>query len=210
MRLTKFDHSCFALEKSGHTIIFDPVEYGFSLPDFPILDAIIITHSHPDHCQPQVIQKLSSRHPQAPIFTTQDNLAKIPSAQIFPSAPFKVGDFELAQYGDGKHSPVVPGQPSPCQNLAITVDRLFANPADSYNAPDFSPKILAIALAAPWASMSAIADLITATKPDLVIPCHEAVLSEMGQGFYESCLAQISHNCGADFLALHSGKSMEI
>ena len=73
MRLTKFDHSCFALEKSGHTIIFDPVEYGFSLPDFPILDAIIITHSHPDHCQTQVIQKLSSRHPQTPIFTTQDN-----------------------------------------------------------------------------------------------------------------------------------------
>lgn len=210
MKITKYDHSCFSLEKSGHTLLFDPVEYTHRLPDFFQLDAIIVTHLHQDHCQAEIIKRILNNHPQTPVFTTPDNLSNLSFAKVLDQNMANYGTFEALKYGDGAHCPIIPNQISPCQNLSLIVDNLFANPSDSYNIPQAGIKVLAVAIAAPWSSMEAASKLIERTKPQIVVPCHEAVLSDMGRGFYLACLKQISEQNGAKFCYLEHGESLEV
>ncbi|MDR2063369.1 MAG: MBL fold metallo-hydrolase [Candidatus Nomurabacteria bacterium] len=55
MKITKYNHSCFYLEKDGRGLLFDPVEYTDELPAFDNIDAVVVTHLHGDHFQPEVL-----------------------------------------------------------------------------------------------------------------------------------------------------------
>jgi len=80
MKLMKLEHSGIVLEKGGKKLVFDPVEFAATLPEFDNVAAIIITHAHNDHLQPERISAILDRNPGAKIFAPEDAATVIRNA----------------------------------------------------------------------------------------------------------------------------------
>ena len=62
MKITKFPQSCLLVETKEKKILVDPGTLKYKDEYFEIwnnVDVILITHKHPDHCNTEVLEKLS-------------------------------------------------------------------------------------------------------------------------------------------------------
>ncbi|MCL1877078.1 MBL fold metallo-hydrolase [Candidatus Saccharibacteria bacterium] len=205
MQITKFEHSCFYLEKDGRGLLFDPVEFNTKLPEFDNIDVIIITHKHGDHYQPEVLSKIRARNPNAQVFATEDN--PIDGARV-TWAPEKIqaSVFELQFYGSNFHACIV-RDVVPCQNLAVMVDNVFANAGDSLESTAPQPDFLTVPVSAPWLKTEEAMDFIVGNRPKIaVIPRHDALCSNTGLGVYDNWLQQACDKAGVEYRKIHFGK----
>ena len=71
MRLTKLGHSCVRLEKDGATLVIDPG--GWSEPTAALQDAaaVLVTHEHPDHLDPDAVRAALSADPDLTLHANQ-------------------------------------------------------------------------------------------------------------------------------------------
>ncbi|MDR0979660.1 MAG: MBL fold metallo-hydrolase [Candidatus Nomurabacteria bacterium] len=209
MKITKFDHSCFLLEKDGRGLLFDPVEFTHKLPSITNLDAIIITHIHGDHFQPEVLNKLRQDNPQAKIFTTEDNEALKDVATIaLGGDKTAVGVFGLEFYGEN-HAEIIPGE-FLCKNIGTLVDGVFANSGDSFDLPPKMPAIIAAPVAAPWLRLSETMGFLKESGVKIVIPAHDALNSDFGNTVCDNWISKVCTENGAKYKKIHFGEVMEV
>jgi L-ascorbate metabolism protein UlaG (beta-lactamase superfamily) len=205
MKITKFDHSGFLLEKDGRGLLFDPVEYEHKLPSFSDIDVIIITHVHSDHFQPAAVARIRSANPEAKIFVTADNTELADVATVVKSGDkVTVGVFELEFYGEN-HAEIVPGQ-VPCEDIGVLIDGVFANSGDSFALPPMTPAILLAPLSAPWMKMEETMEFIKAVKPKVVIPTHDGLNSELGNTICDNWVKRACQEVGAEYKNVHFGE----
>lgn len=211
MRFTKFEHSGWVIEKNGQKIVCDPVEFTVTLPELDNVAAMIITHRHADHLQPEKISWIRDRNPGMRIFTTADAASEIPGAEVVKDGNLiEIGGFALKFFGKN-HAEIIPGKIS-CQNIGVVVDGKIVNPGDSFDMPDdvSRPKVLLVPSAAPWCKVSEGMAYIQQTVPEIAVPVHNAVLSEFGNGVNNNCLRMACDETGSQFAPLEAGESIEI
>lgn len=237
MKLTKLEHSGIVLEKGGKKLVFDPVEFAGTVPALDGVVAIVITHLHGDHLQPERISAILDRNPGAKIFAPEDAVTVILNAlgtanvtvvaggdEIFVSGDeVAVGGDEAAEGFVGKnegfkleffgkdHASVVAGK-VPCQNIGVVVDGKLTNPGDSFDLLEMNGAIEALLVpeVAPWAKISETTEFIKIAKPRIVVPVHDGLLSEMGKTIYNNLLRATCEEVGAEFAPLGIGESIEI
>ena len=100
MKLTKLEHSGIVLEKNGKKLVFDPVEFAGTLPELDGVVAIIITHMHSDHLQPERISAILARNPGAKIFAPEDAATAILNALGVADVTVVAGGDEIFVGGD--------------------------------------------------------------------------------------------------------------
>lgn len=64
MKITKYPQSCLLIETKGKKLLIDPGTLKYKDEYFNIwnnVDAILITHKHPDHCNVEVLEKLDKK-----------------------------------------------------------------------------------------------------------------------------------------------------
>ena len=212
MEITKLEHSGFALTKNHETILIDPVEFTEKLPThlFSEVIAIIITHKHDDHCQPGVISNILASNPAATIFTTPDASPLISGSIVVRSGETRqAGGFKIQFFGQS-HASIIEGQ-IPCDNLGVVIDGTFANPGDSFDNPPLEhPKVLCVPISAPWAKISDAAKYIKDVHPEIVIPVHDAVLSNLGKTYNLSWLKYTCDPLGIKFTPLTPASTITI
>lgn len=211
MQLTKLEHSGIILDKNGQKLVFDPVEYTATLPELHNVVAIIITHMHADHLQPERIADILALNPEAQVIAPADAAAQLPNATTVQGGEtMRIDEFDL-QFFSKDHAAIFAGQ-VPCQNLGVVVDGRLTNPGDSFDLLEVSGVVetLLVPEAAPWAKISETIEFINLAKPKLVIPVHNAVLSEMGREIYDRLLANACARIGAEFAALDIGESLDV
>ena len=210
MKITKLEHSGLCLEKAHDTILIDPVEFTRELPVFENVAAIIITHKHNDHCQPEVIARILQTNPTATVFTTPDTTSLISGSIVVRSGETReVAGFKLQFFGQS-HASIVEGD-IPCDNLGVVVDDLLATPGDSFDIPPIEhPKVLCVPISAPWCKVTESIKYVKDTKPQIVIPVHDAVLSELGLTFSSSWLKFACEPLGIQFSPLTPSTSLEV
>ena len=64
MKLTHHGHSCIELDAGGVRVLFDPGTFS-SFDDVKGVDAIVVTHQHADHLDPDAIDSLRAENPDA-------------------------------------------------------------------------------------------------------------------------------------------------
>ncbi|PPJ01629.1 MBL fold metallo-hydrolase, partial [Nocardia cyriacigeorgica] len=69
MRIAHFGHSCILVELHGRRILFDPGTFAHGFEGLTGLDAIAVTHQHPDHIDPNRIDALIDANPDARLFS---------------------------------------------------------------------------------------------------------------------------------------------
>lgn len=82
MKLTKLEHSGIILEKNMQKLVFDPVEFVDELPELDNVVAIVITHKHGDHFQPENVMAILDRNPEARLFVPSDAASELPHTEI--------------------------------------------------------------------------------------------------------------------------------
>ena len=101
MKITKLEHSGIIIEKDGRRVVFDPVEIKGKIPKLENVVAIVVTHKHGDHLQPEVIARIRRDNPAVKIFTTSDTVSLIEDAISVKSGDsFEVDGFKLDFFGE--------------------------------------------------------------------------------------------------------------
>lgn len=140
MKITKLEHSGIALEKSGETLLCDPVEIQEKLPDFNNVVAIIITHKHGDHFQPEVIMKILAQNPNALAIPSTHQIYHLPkyfSSRFLPLGAKSKKFLNLSPPSAHKKSSpsTMPYSPTSANKLITTGYKTFAKNPTSDSTP---------------------------------------------------------------------------
>src|SRR5256714_11835213 len=157
MRLVKSSHSCVRLEGDG-VLVIDPG--GFSEPvALDGVDAVLITHEHPDHLNLDALTEKLAGRPEVRIFTHDEVLPKLGdlasvTTTVDSGEEFTAAGFAVRAYG-GPYALIHPDIPS-VANLGYLVDGSVYHPGGSFDVPAVAAvRTPVLAVAGPWLQAAA-------------------------------------------------------
>ena len=194
MKLTKYQHACFTVEKEDASLIVDPGVFTHDLIVPSHVVGVVITHEHPDHFDEALIQRILEANPKATViahesisgrFTKYENLA------AKTSEPYTIGPFTLRFFG-GDHAAISNSMPVP-PNLGVLIDDRLYYPGDSFVVPEgVQVQELALPASAPWLKVSESMAFLSAVKPTFAFPTHDAILSNEGKELIDRMLGAVA------------------
>ncbi|MBP2322087.1 L-ascorbate metabolism protein UlaG (beta-lactamase superfamily) [Kibdelosporangium banguiense] len=181
MQFVHFGHSCVLAESGSARLLFDPGVFSAGFEDVRDLDAILITHQHPDHLDMQRLPALVAANPKAVVIadpaSAQDAAAAGVTARVVrPGESFQIGGAQVNAVG-GNHAIIHPEVPVPPNVGYVIDDGAFYHPGDSFFRPEQTVDVLGMPTAAPWQKLSEAIDYLRMMKPRVALPIHEAVVS---------------------------------
>ncbi|QKT08023.1 MBL fold metallo-hydrolase [Gordonia sp. X0973] len=218
MRITSFGHSCFLADVDGTKILFDPGTLSSGFEALTGLDAILITHQHPDHCDVARLPALVAANPDAqrwadPATTAQLNAGPANGQwrDAHVGQRFPIGELTVRATG-GRHAVIHPELPV-IDNIAYLIgtdDRpgMLLHPGDSLYIPFVAVEVLALPAAAPWMKLSESVDYLRGVEPAKAFPVHQGVLSAAGAAIHNARLSEM-RKAGTEFTVVGPGESAD-
>jgi len=178
MQITKFRHACLLVEDADARVLLDPGSYSVEFDGLTGLTAVLITHQHLDHVDPDRLRPVLERNPEAKVFADEDTVSKLATVGIEATA-VHAGDtvdvgVEVKVFGKD-HAVIHPDVPT-VPNVGYLVGGGFFHPGDSFTVPDADVEVLGLPTAAPWLKVSEAVDYVRAVRPAVAVPIHEASL----------------------------------
>jgi L-ascorbate metabolism protein UlaG (beta-lactamase superfamily) len=193
VRITRLGHAALLVETPGARVLVDPgvfsADEAFSLRD---LDAVVVTHQHPDHLDPARSAALVDANPGAVLLADPETAQQ----QGGPWQPHvdgqvtEVGDLSIAAVGE-RHAEILPTLPV-VANVGVVLTgpgatgddvRLF-HPGDSYATLPPDVDVLALPLAAPWARIADTVAFLRAVAPRAFLPVHDGTIAPQAYDIY--------------------------
>jgi L-ascorbate metabolism protein UlaG (beta-lactamase superfamily) len=211
MRITKFGHSCLLIEEGKARILLDPGSYSSGFEDLTELDAILITHDHPDHLSADNIKALISLNPDAVVIADESSAKQLDEGGVKVTA-VKAGDHPevkgvTIQVVGALHAEIHSSMPQ-AVNVGYRIGERFFYPGDALTVPDFKVEILALPAAAPWSKISETIDYLLEIKPKFAIPVHDGILSR--PSLFGQMLGRFSDQAGTELKVLEQGEAVEL
>lgn len=203
MKLTKYEHACFTIEKNGNVLVVDPgnLSSDFIAPENVI--TVVITHQHADHFDPNRLAQIFDKNDDVLVLGPAEVIDKVEvenKRAVEPGEKVTVGPFDLEFFG-GLHALIHESYPR-AQNVGVMINDLIYYPGDSLDAPNRPVDTLAIPAAAPWMKIGEAVDFLLAVKPRLAFPTHDAVASDAGKGIADRMLDEVAKANGIEYQRL--------
>ncbi len=182
MRITKYIHSCLLFEKESDKILFDPGKFSFieekvKPEQFQDIQAIFITHKHPDHIDADALKKILDNNENAVVLANSQIAEMLGekeiSAEVFEDGNKKIASFEIEAF-DAPHEKLLADEIP--QNTAYIVDEKILHPGDSYHENLYEKrktKILCLPTMAPWTTELQTYNFAKKMSPEIIIPIHD-------------------------------------
>lgn len=174
MRVTKLPHSCFRIEKSGRALLIDVGNFStdtVSRQQTGPFEAILITHQHADHIDPNLSQWLDGV--DVPIYANKDVAETFPDLHINvvqDGETISLAGFRITPR-DLPHCKMPDGSSGP-PNTGFVIDGTFFHPGDGVAIDNLNVDTLAAPIAGPSVSIYSAVQLARQVKAKTVIPMH--------------------------------------
>lgn len=185
MRITHLGHSCILVEAAGQRILVDPGNLSQSWRGLTDLDAILVTHRHPDHVDPEHIGALVDANSGAVVRAEEGACHEIPALDADPVAPgdvLQIGEVRIEAVG-GRHA-VIHRDLEPIGNVGYLIGEglgtILYHPGDELDETPRGVDVLACPAHAPWAAMKETVDFARSVGARHGFLIHEGLLNERG------------------------------
>ena len=178
VQITHYGHSCLLVDTGAARLLFDPGTFSAGFESLIGLDAVLITHQHPDHLDPERLGPLIEANPDARLVVdsgTAEQLGELPHEVVRSGASVQVAGSRIDVLG-GEHAVIHPDIPIVANN-AYLIDGTHLHPGDSFTPPPAEVDALFLPTGAPWLKLSEAVDYLRAVGPRIAVPIHEAVLA---------------------------------
>jgi L-ascorbate metabolism protein UlaG (beta-lactamase superfamily) len=182
MQVTHFGHSCVLLDTGAARLLIDPGNFSTDFEGVTGLDAVLVTHQHPDHLDPERLPVLLLGNPDARLIVdpgTAGQLDDVEHETVEPGAALEVGGARVEVLG-GQHAIIHPDIPR-IPNNAYLVDGTHLHPGDSLTVVPTKPlEVLFLPTAAPWQKLADAVDYLRQVAPRTAVPIHQGILAVPG------------------------------
>lgn len=216
MKLIHHGHSCVELCVGDVTLLFDPGTFS-DVSDVEGVDAIVVTHQHPDHLDPEAVPALRQRNPDAVWFAEPETVKQLADLGIEATATAAGERYDVkgvALEGVGAtHAEIHPYIPR-VGNVGIVVDaegepRVF-HPGDSLEGRPEDVDYLLVPLAAPWSAVKETIAFVRAVSPKHVVPIHDEIIAPKARGVFLGHVKDHGLDGGIDVVDPARGESVDL
>ena len=182
MHVAHVGHACLLVQTATARMLIDPGTLSRGFEGLLDLDAILITHQHPDHLDTQRLQELIARNPRAELVVDAGSAGGLAELGwglrvASPGERLVIGDTAVDVVG-GSHAvvhPDVAGVP----NLALVIgDGALYHPGDSFFVPEQDIDVFCVPTSGPWLKLGEAVDFLRAVAPRSAVPIHEGALAD--------------------------------
>ncbi|WP_188838401.1 MBL fold metallo-hydrolase [Flexivirga endophytica] len=217
MELTLLGHSCVLIEAAGSRVMIDPGNFS-AFSDITDLDAILVTHQHADHLDPEQLPALLQRNPGASLHTDPDTaeiLAReeIPVTRTQPGEVFTIGGLTITPAGS-QHAVIteyIPRISNVGLYLTAPGEPAFFHPGDALDAEvPGDVDLLGVPVNAPWCAVKETVEFVRRIAPVAVLPIHDALLTEPGRDIYLRHIGGYGKEDGVPVHDLHGAGTLTL
>ena len=212
MELTHFGHSCLLASFPHTNVLFDPGTFSHGFEGITGLSAILITHQHPDHADPERLPALVAANPQAALYADPQTAAQLGGAwqAVHVGDQLAIGELTVRGVG-GRHAVIHPELPV-IDNISYLIGdgehpAKLMHPGDALFVPDEPVDVLATPAAAPWMKIAEAVDYLRAVAPTHAVPIHQGIVAPEARGIYYGRLSEMTDT---DFRVLEEESTLSL
>jgi L-ascorbate metabolism protein UlaG (beta-lactamase superfamily) len=189
MRITHLGHACLLIETDGARLLVDPGNFSAGFEQLTDLDAILVTHQHPDHYDAERVPALIAANSGGRLLVEPEAAAVHglgDEAAFGSGSQTTIGDVTVTAVG-GQHARIHGAVPL-IGNVGFLVRQgsgptLF-HPGDSYADSPPGVDVLALPLTAPWTKISETLEFTQSVGAAHAVPIHDGGVNASGRAIY--------------------------
>ena len=191
MKLTHFGHSCLLVEVADQRILLDPGAFSSGFEQLTELDAILVTHQHPDHWCAERLPDLVRANPNAQLLVEAETgeilRAKgLEAADLASGNAVRFGDVTVNPVGD-RHAVIHDDIPR-IHNTGVVLradgEPSLFHPGDALDAEPGDVDVLCVPVNAPWCAMKETIEFVRRIGSTTLVPIHDGLLQPRGRELY--------------------------
>jgi L-ascorbate metabolism protein UlaG (beta-lactamase superfamily) len=211
MDLWKFGHACVRLEKDGRALVIDPGAMTAEAEALADVDAVLVTHEHFDHFEPDRLRAAAAADPDLVVYTCPGVARHLTDLDdqvrvVADGDEVRVAGFQVRVVGE-KHHPSHPDVP-PVDNVGFLVDGEVFHPGDALTVVD-APTLL-VPGQAPWMTVPDLIGHLRRTAPRRGYAIHDGLLNDWGLQVLDGVLRMEGERLDADIRRLLPGERVRL
>lgn len=186
MQITQLGHSAVLVETAEQRVLIDPGAFSDAWHGLTDLDAILVTHLHPDHADPKHLPELVAANPDAKVWVEPGVLNAVDlggrGKGLAADTSVSLGSLTIAAVG-GTHAIIhrdIPLIGNVGLVLSAEGEPTFFHPGDSLATVPAGIDVVAVPAMGPWAAMKETVDFVRDVDAPTGFLIHDGLINDRG------------------------------